>query len=690
MATKQKDTDNNLDMSRVKSSINSISKKNTSADILNPIVAKLDHTENLVSRKISMIASGITFIKNVSKQNIAAVELLKKTVDNVNSSVHNTYIKLEEIQKKLGGKLESIDKKLVSLGAQLDTSIKDNASIAPPSSNNTETSEDTKNKKKPDGPGALETVGAVSILKGGIKSVGRGLGAVAKKGGAILAVASEAYSALNEKKRNDAMVATGQMTKEEGSRANKAALGAGVGGVGGAAIGAGIGETIGATVGSIVPGAGTVVGGVLGGIAGGYIGGKVGEDFGRSSVNTITNPNPTQRADNTKIKITQTSKGVSSLQLSDIIEKYVAQKEGVRMKAYADSLGKGTIGVGHLITKEEMNQGFIKAGSSKIVIQPNLTDTEGTPAQIRDLFKQDIKVKEDSVSSSLGGLYSKLSETQKAALVSYAYNHGSITDLIRKGLKDAIEDGDYRKAADIIASGVTMGLPALKARRLEEANLFLNGQVDSKKNAKEDGNGYLADGTKLKKGDFIGSMETEIHSGPNKGKHLIGKTTKNEDVFRENPKDISSNQQQARNLTGVNENSKTVKNVQQKQTDSQTKIAAGAKAETPPIIAPAPSESLVSSDISSRITKDQYSSNNATPVKKNDIPTTSRIDETNSMNKADKAIQPIIIPVGNQQAQRPQVMSPAQDLTTSNIPDNPRNYNSMLATIQMAEARKIL
>lgn len=69
--------------------------------------------------------------------------------------------------------------------------------------------------------------------------------------------------------------------------------------------------------------------------------------------------------------------------------------------------------------------------------------------------------------------WEKLNNKQKAALISYAYNVGSL----RKKIKKAVTEGNYKEAAQQIQAGpVTAGgkfLKGLQARREEEASIFL-------------------------------------------------------------------------------------------------------------------------------------------------------------------------------------------------------------------------
>lgn len=158
---------------------------------------------------------------------------------------------------------------------------------------------------------------------------------------------------------------------------------------------------------------------------------------------------------------------------------FIKQKESFVSKATWDYEGY-SIGYGHLIKPNEVKQGFIDLGEGEKV---NVSgeggkDTTITKEQADKLFAKDLKVFEDITSRELGEAWSKLNESQKAALVSYTYNTGpgGLKGLLSRGLKEAILADNIEKAAKLIETGIkTAGkkvLPGLVARRKEEADLF--------------------------------------------------------------------------------------------------------------------------------------------------------------------------------------------------------------------------
>ena len=153
----------------------------------------------------------------------------------------------------------------------------------------------------------------------------------------------------------------------------------------------------------------------------------------------------------------------------------ITKEEGYASKAYNDA-GKVSIGYGHQIKQEEYAQGFIQAGDERIPIIGNRgLDTKITKEQAQKLLQVDLPKYTDVAKKQLGdSTWNKLNENQKAALADYTYNVGSLAGL--HGLKDAIDSGDTKRAAEIIKNGIATseGRPnaVLKARRARESALF--------------------------------------------------------------------------------------------------------------------------------------------------------------------------------------------------------------------------
>ena len=130
---------------------------------------------------------------------------------------------------------------------------------------------------------------------------------------------------------------------------------------------------------------------------------------------------------------------------------FITKEEGSRNKAYKDSKGLPTIGVGHLIKADE----------------PHLLNATLTDEQVKELLKSDLKWCSEAVESSI-----KVPLTQKQfdALYSLCFNIGE--GAFRKStVVKRLNAGDYKGAADAIEM---WNKPAvLIPRRKREKALFL-------------------------------------------------------------------------------------------------------------------------------------------------------------------------------------------------------------------------
>lgn len=130
---------------------------------------------------------------------------------------------------------------------------------------------------------------------------------------------------------------------------------------------------------------------------------------------------------------------------------YITKEEGSRNKAYKDSKGLWTIGVGHLIKADEQH-----------LITTTLTD-----AQVEELLRNDLKWCSAAVENSV-----KVPLTQKQfdALYSLCFNIGE-TNFKKSTVVRRLNAGDYKGAADAIEM---WNKPAvLINRRKREKALFL-------------------------------------------------------------------------------------------------------------------------------------------------------------------------------------------------------------------------
>ena len=130
---------------------------------------------------------------------------------------------------------------------------------------------------------------------------------------------------------------------------------------------------------------------------------------------------------------------------------FITKEEGARNKAYKDSKGLWTIGVGHLIKSDE-----------KDLLTATLSDQE-----VEDLLKSDLKWCSEAVESSVKV---PLAQNQFDALYSLCFNIGG-TNFAKSTVVKKINANDMQGAADAI---LMWNKPAvLEGRRKRERELFL-------------------------------------------------------------------------------------------------------------------------------------------------------------------------------------------------------------------------
>ena len=125
--------------------------------------------------------------------------------------------------------------------------------------------------------------------------------------------------------------------------------------------------------------------------------------------------------------------------------------EGKRNKAYQDSKGLWTIGVGHLIRPTEQH-----------LLHAILTDD-----QVEELFKNDLRWCDEAIVSSV-----KVSITQNQydALTSLCFNIGD-TNFKKSSVVRTLNEGNYLAAAEHFMDWIKPSV--LKPRREKEKELFL-------------------------------------------------------------------------------------------------------------------------------------------------------------------------------------------------------------------------
>jgi len=130
---------------------------------------------------------------------------------------------------------------------------------------------------------------------------------------------------------------------------------------------------------------------------------------------------------------------------------FITKEEGARNKAYKDTKGLWTIGVGHLIKADEQH-----------LINETLTDE-----QVKELLKSDLKWCSEAVETSVKV---PLTQNQFDALYSLCFNIGE-TNFKKSTVVKRLNDGDYQGAAEAI---LMWNKPeVLVNRRKREKALFL-------------------------------------------------------------------------------------------------------------------------------------------------------------------------------------------------------------------------
>jgi lysozyme len=131
---------------------------------------------------------------------------------------------------------------------------------------------------------------------------------------------------------------------------------------------------------------------------------------------------------------------------------FITKEEGVRYRAYQDSKGLWTIGVGHLIKSNE----------------PHLMKATLTQEDVDKLLESDLRWCDEAVANSVRV---PLTQPQYDALYSLCFNIGE-TQFKKSTVVKRLNTGDYKGAADAI---LMWNKPAvLENRRKRERDLFLS------------------------------------------------------------------------------------------------------------------------------------------------------------------------------------------------------------------------
>ena len=135
------------------------------------------------------------------------------------------------------------------------------------------------------------------------------------------------------------------------------------------------------------------------------------------------------------------------MKLSDEGAERLVVREGKRNKAYKDTKGIWTIGVGH--TGPEVKEGLV-----------------WTDQQVMDAFKEDVKWAEDAVNK----VESELKQNEFDALVSFTFNVGK-SAFLKSTMKKKLDAGDYKGAGLEFKKWVYP--PEITNRRMSEMKQFI-------------------------------------------------------------------------------------------------------------------------------------------------------------------------------------------------------------------------
>jgi lysozyme len=144
-------------------------------------------------------------------------------------------------------------------------------------------------------------------------------------------------------------------------------------------------------------------------------------------------------------------------------------------KAYKDSAGKWTIGIGHLITEEEQDSGLVEIAGYDHV---KWRKTELNNAQMDALFRQDIAPRERWLSDSL---FPQPKQHEFDAMFCLMYNIG-MAGFARSSVRRLFNAGRLPEAGDAFLLWNKAGgkvSAGLKKRRQQERAMFLHGNYDS-------------------------------------------------------------------------------------------------------------------------------------------------------------------------------------------------------------------
>lgn len=164
------------------------------------------------------------------------------------------------------------------------------------------------------------------------------------------------------------------------------------------------------------------------------------------------------------------------MKMSAAGRKMLAQLEGFKAAVYHDSAGLATIGVGHLLTREELESGSItiQATGREIPWQSGISRED-----VDAVLEQDLQSHEDKVASLV---IVKLQPYQADALISFGFNVGNgalerstLLKMVNEGKFGAVPD-EFRKWRYVTVGGEKREVRGLANRRETEIKCW-NGEL---------------------------------------------------------------------------------------------------------------------------------------------------------------------------------------------------------------------
>lgn len=140
--------------------------------------------------------------------------------------------------------------------------------------------------------------------------------------------------------------------------------------------------------------------------------------------------------------------------------------EGFKTRVYKDSAGLPTIGVGHLLTKDELRSGKINIIGKQVKYAEGITED-----QVKALLQQDIVSREAAVKNLVRV---PLSQNQFDTLVSFVFNIGRYA-FQNSTLLRVLNDGRYQEVPDQLDRWIYSGgkrVDGLINRRRNEIALW--------------------------------------------------------------------------------------------------------------------------------------------------------------------------------------------------------------------------